>query len=391
MTGRPPMPINSWGSITTYEQPSGQYLARARFRDSTGKTRHVSASGRSAAAAKRGLVGRLTTLVEGAQDGAVTGRTTVAQLGAVWLAERATKGCRESTLTYYESGLERLVYPNLGNLRLSEVTRNGIAEFIEKMDAHPATSAYEHSRKILSGMFLLALERNAVRENPVAAMRRRPRTEHATEGMTLEQVLELRAHFLKYESEGRSKFGPPSRNNCSDLLDVLLLGVRIGEALAIRWNDIDLASGEDCSVHICGTIPNVGSLKRQEVTKTKDGMRVLILPGFVRDTLVRLSGSRLKGDANPEDLVFVSRTGAPIRPTRQRKKWNLAVEGTDLAWTHPHVIRAVVATAIDEGLDLKTAAAVLGHSDEAVTREFYIKRPSVAPRVTSVLAQFAPQ
>ncbi len=58
---RPPLPIGTFGAITTTEVRPGVYLARTRFRDVDGVTRAIKATGRSAAAATRELKSRSLT------------------------------------------------------------------------------------------------------------------------------------------------------------------------------------------------------------------------------------------------------------------------------------------------------------------------------------------
>jgi integrase len=55
----------------------------------------------------------------------------------------------------------------------------------------------------------------------------------------------------------------------------------------------------------------------------------------------------------------------------------------------PHTFRKTVATLIDRLLDSDTAARVLGHTSDAITKEFYIEKDRSAPDVTNILQSFA--
>lgn len=57
--GRPRTPIGTFGVIATRAQPSGNYIARARYRDWDGKSRLVQATGSSRSAAERKLKQKL--------------------------------------------------------------------------------------------------------------------------------------------------------------------------------------------------------------------------------------------------------------------------------------------------------------------------------------------
>lgn len=52
---RPPLPLGTWGTITTEKIRDGSYRALTRFRDPDGNTRRVTATGPSKAAAERAL------------------------------------------------------------------------------------------------------------------------------------------------------------------------------------------------------------------------------------------------------------------------------------------------------------------------------------------------
>lgn len=55
----------------------------------------------------------------------------------------------------------------------------------------------------------------------------------------------------------------------------------------------------------------------------------------------------------------------------------------------PHTFRKTVATLIDRLVDTDTAARVLGHSSDAITKEFYIEKDRTPPGVTRILQSFA--
>jgi len=55
----------------------------------------------------------------------------------------------------------------------------------------------------------------------------------------------------------------------------------------------------------------------------------------------------------------------------------------------PHTFRKTVATLIDRLVDSDTAARVLGHSSDTITKEFYIEKDRSTPEVTHILQSFA--
>ena len=55
----------------------------------------------------------------------------------------------------------------------------------------------------------------------------------------------------------------------------------------------------------------------------------------------------------------------------------------------PHTFHKTVATLIDRLVDSDTAARLLGHSSDAITKEFYIEKDRTTPDVSQILQSFA--
>lgn len=174
------------------------------------------------------------------------------------------------------------------------------------------------------------------------------------------------------------------------MLDIFLAtGARIGEVLAIRWQDIDLDASPP-TITISGTVvmEKCRGTYRQGRPKTKAGFRTVKLPPFALKTLVRKQRSE---HPLPEDMLVPSSTGTVRSPHNFRRQWRDARSGSDFEWVTPHVFRKSVATLVDQQYGSKQAAAQLGHSGPAVTEKHYIAKASETPDVTDALEQFGDQ
>jgi integrase len=166
---------------------------------------------------------------------------------------------------------------------------------------------------------------------------------------------------------------------------MLATGARIGEILALRWEDLALAA-ERPTLTICGTLVFVKGkgFFRQEWTKSDAGHRMIVLPRFAVGMLL---ARKLVAADNPNDAIFASRRGTWLSPNNVRRQWRQARADTNLAWVTPHTFRKTVATLIKEEADTKSAAAQLGHASEEVTDTYYIAKPVLAPDVSEILEQ----
>lgn len=188
----------------------------------------------------------------------------------------------------------------------------------------------------------------------------------------------------------------PDRPHAQDLIDIVDIGlgtgVRIGELLAIRWQDIDLEAAQP-TVTITGTLKTLkgkqsdgGGLVRQPYPKTGSSWRTLTLPMFAVATLLRL---KVSAQSNEWDVVFTSARGTLRNPHNVRRQLRDA-RGETWAWVTPRTWRKTVATIVERESSLGAAAAQLGHAGEAITAKHYVQRASVAPDLTAVLDLLAP-
>src|SRR5512144_354197 len=92
---RPPLPLGTWGTITTEKIRDGSYRALTRCRDTDGNTRRVTATGPSKAAAERArdVLGTRTAPA----GELLTAETRLIDLANLWIAGLETEGRIEQT------------------------------------------------------------------------------------------------------------------------------------------------------------------------------------------------------------------------------------------------------------------------------------------------------
>lgn len=157
-------------------------------------------------------------------------------------------------------------------------------------------------------------------------------------------------------------------------------GVRIGEALAVEWADVDLDACTADISHTLFRLTGVG-LVRKTTTEKATGDRLLRLPRFVVETL------RLRNpDGAATGPVFPDSLGGWRDPSNTRRALRDARGSEGFAWVTSHVFRKTCATALDEsGQSSRAVADQLGHAQVSMTQNHYMGRRVVNPAAADAL------
>lgn len=159
----------------------------------------------------------------------------------------------------------------------------------------------------------------------------------------------------------------------------LYSGLRRGEALALRYEDIDRAAGV---IRVTKSVEFIGNNPHLKQPKTAAGMRTVPLLEPLADVLPdKKSG-----------LVFPREDGELLTKTQYRKRWVHYCEAIGHEIT-AHQLRHGYATILYEaGVQDKDAQELLGHSSISVTRDVYThirqsQKEATAKRLNDFLKQ----
>jgi integrase len=383
--GRPPTSLGTWGTIRTTRVREGVYRARTRIRDRDGVTREVTATGTTIAAAERALREKLVDRATPTQQ-AITVDTTIATLAALWLTFLRDEGRIEgTTINEYKRVLDKVVIPELGGLRLREVTTSRLDLFLVRLRA-TSVSRQRKTKVVMGAMLGMAVRHDALAVNPVQQTSRIHRERSETRSLALEDLTTVREALRAWTAKQRP--GPKASSDMADIIDLMLAtGARIGEILAVRWVDVALDATRP-NLTINGTIktePGKGTYRKPS-PKSDASVRTVVLPDFAIAVLKRRQSAARE---NPNGAVFPTRNGTWQQVNNVERRWRQIRKDTGLDWVTPHTFRKTVATLISERVDAETASQQLGHSSPAITREFYISKPAIAADVAHVLDELA--
>jgi integrase len=154
----------------------------------------------------------------------------------------------------------------------------------------------------------------------------------------------------------------------------LFTGLRIGEALALRWGRVDL-DGKVIQVREALEQTKKHGV-RFKPPKSKAGRRDLTLPDILIETLqahrrdqleLRIKLAKLGAGKLPDDaLLFAGLDGEPRSPSSVSRAWSDATGVGYHNLRHTHASQL-----IDAGVDIVTISKRLGHSKPDVTLRIY--------------------
>ncbi|MBF9315819.1 tyrosine-type recombinase/integrase [Mycobacteroides chelonae] len=161
--------------------------------------------------------------------------------------------------------------------------------------------------------------------------------------------------------------------------DVLALiagtGLRRGEALALRWADVDL---DKRMLAVRGTLGRVGGRLIITEPKTERSRRTVPLSLAL---VAMLRAHRAAQDAerqaagnqwNDHQLAFTTEIGTPVDPRNILRTVQIAARKAGIADVGVHTLRHSAAVAWLEGqVHIKAVADLLGHSSIAITGDIY--------------------
>jgi integrase len=285
-------------------------------------------------------------------------RMTFAQYAEEWCntyAGRTSRGIRPLTLRDYRRSIHRDAIPFFGNMRLSEVQPRDIKRYAATWaDKGMSNNTVRLRLSPLRALFATAFEDGLIRANPAAGLRnvygRRLQDEVAAKALTDAQLDSL----LRAAR-------PEHRMLLSFLVET---GLRVGEVVALRWQEVDLDAGRMRVVrrYYQGTI---------DTPKSRFGTRTIPL---TTPMVAELRDKFEIIEPEPEDLVFTTGAGTLLDPTNVLHRFmKPAAVAAGIPWAHLHTLRHTCASRLFRaGWNAKQVQMVLGHHSPAFTLATYV-------------------
>jgi integrase len=273
--------------------------------------------------------------LEGARNGAIR--------------NRSGHHYKPSALRGYEAALVSRVLPELGGARLSEIRRIDVQDLADRLCAEGLdASTVRNTLMPLRAIFRRALARGEIAVNP-------------TTGLELPAVEGSRDRIASPLEAAALLAALPERDRAL-WATAMYAGLRRGEVLALRWEDVDVGAGV---IHV----ERSWDAKEGVVApKSRAARRTVPIAGALRDHLVehKLRSGRRVG------LVFGTSYTQPFTPSNVRKRANATWLRAGLDPIGLHECRHTFASLmIAAGVNAKALSTYMGHSSVTITLDRY--------------------
>jgi integrase len=297
-----------------------------------------------------------------AQGVHIDDRETVAAFLRRWLTVKSREA-KPTTMRSYRAYVEGDLIPALGGVRLEELRAQHVERFFGGLlDVGRGQVTVRRIHATLRSALGYAVQTHRLQTNVAANIRlpnpRRPDVQPWS-------ASEL-ACFLSYVTG--DSLGP--------LFEVIAAcGLRRGEALALRWADVDLTNRilyvqqtlNDVNGHLVFTRPKTKA-SEASVPLTERAVGALLEQRLRQETL-RAQWASAYEDG---DLVFARENGAPLRPDYVTKRFAALAAEAGLRQVRLHDLRHGAASLmLSAGVPMAIVSKMLRHSSIGITVDTY--------------------
>lgn len=331
------------------------------------EARYVGADGRRHsiyAKTRRAAQERLRTALQGADHGIrpIGQQLPVAVYLDDWLATSVSQRCRPTTIYSYTDTVRRYIVPAIGRIPLAKLEPEHVGRMLADLSASgrlsPTTVRYAYA--VLRIALGRALKQGKVLRNVATLVDPPAKATHELRPLT---AGEARAFLASVAGD---RFGPL-------FLAAIGTGMRQGELLGLRWQDVDLDAG---TITVRHTLER-GSRVLAE-PKTERARRTLSLPSGVLTGLREQRRRQLEermatgGRWHDGDFVFAAGNGRPLDPRNVLRAFHTALAAAALPRQPFHAMRHACATLLlEQGEELSVVSRILGHADLSTTADVY--------------------
>lgn len=279
------------------------------------------------------------------------------ELLEVWLERYMKHTIKIRTYNRYKGICELHLIKDLGEYELDELKPNVLQDFLlKKIDDHYSTNTIKGIVSVLKQALKLAITLEFVDKEYCSNLKMPSSEEKEISVFNKKEQLVIESFCLNHK-----------KRNYMGIVICLYTGIRLGELLALTWDDIDFNSNlltinkTSYSAKVDGKTQII-----VDKPKTKKSNRVIPLP----NQLVKLL-KIIKKESNSK-YVITTRNSGMVGNRSYQRTFKFILKKVNVPYRNFHSLRHTFATnAIELGMDVKTLAEILGHTNAMITLNRY--------------------
>jgi len=281
-----------------------------------------------------------------------------------WLIEEHQQAIAHSTFKRYKSLAVHHINPSIGDIDLQKVTPQHIYTLMKGMrEAGQGVRSMQQARALLSIALSAAEEKGFIGNNPVKRVKNPTAKSRSFTPLSIEEVRRLLETFSGTYLSAR-------------LHVALICGLRQGEALGLRWQDVDFERG---FLHLQTQIQIINNKATFTNLKTSRSVRSIALTNETLEAfrlhraLVLEMKEKARDSWEDWDLVFPRAHGIPRSAMSDSDEWHKALSLCSIPRRRLHDARHTAATLMySQGVGIEVISRTLGHSTSAITSQLYV-------------------
>jgi len=297
-------------------------------------------------------------------DLAKQGKYTVGTWMDAWFENVAKIKVRPSSHQTYRGYIDNHIKPNIGNIPLEKLTTMELQKLYRKLltsgrverieaDKQPkglSAKTVRNINQVISSAMDLAVAQKIILENPTNACSL-PRVEHKEMQTISSEQLQT---FLE----------EAKRSGVYEMYYIeLSTGLRRGELLGLKWEDIDMKQG---IIRVRRQVSRIDGKIVEAPLKTKNSYRAVTISPQAVEVL------KAQKEKTDDEYVFPSPNGGPISPDSVNNMLHRVLDRAGIPRVRFHDMRHTFATlALQNGVDIKTVSGMLGHFSAGFTLDTY--------------------
>lgn len=300
-------------------------------------------------------------------------RETVKEYLLNWLYNVIQNELKPGSFDRKEQSAKYQVIPYLGDIPLDDLSADEIQNMINKLKTNYSYSTIKKAYECINGCLKYAVIRQRLKYNPAISVTL-PKNEKKAKSdihyFSHAEALAICNEAVSCHTNGNRKY------RLGELIIFLLnTGLRIGEALALRWSDVDfdrrhikirrnvvyaqVRNGDDDKHY---------ALIEQSKPKTNSGSRIVPLNCKAMTAILSL-----KAINGQYEFVFATSTGKRTYPRNVDRMLRSICRTLYIKPQGAHALRHTFASLLfQKGADVKTVSELLGHADTSITYDTYI-------------------